>query len=152
MVIVVSIVALLAILIVPLILVRFRKRSLAAFHRVATNRVALRFAGRLPGFGIVTNVGRKSGRLYRTPVNVFREPNGFLIALTYGRDSGWVKNVLAAGRCRLETRRVHYQLSSPVIVHDSTRRRFPPLVRTVLGLIEANDFLRLSNSHTHDGA
>src|SRR5258708_9874623 len=40
-----------------------------------------RFAARLPGFGIVTHVGRKSGRIYRTPVNVFREPDGFLIAL-----------------------------------------------------------------------
>jgi hypothetical protein len=41
---------------------------------------------------------------------------------------------------------VQYQLFSPVIVHDPTRRRFPLLVRTVLGLIDANDFLQLSTS------
>src|SRR5205809_6896960 len=46
-------------------------------------------------------VGRKSGRVYRTPVNVFRAPNGFLIALTYGRESEWVKNALAAASLRL---------------------------------------------------
>jgi hypothetical protein len=79
-------------------------------------------------------------------VNVFREPDGFLIALTYGRDSGWVRNVLAAGGCQLETRCVPYQPFAPIIVHDPTRRRFPPIVRIVLRLIDANDFMRLSTS------
>jgi deazaflavin-dependent oxidoreductase (nitroreductase family) len=143
------VIGVLSILLVPILLVRFCKRRVAAFHRAITNRVAIRFTARLPGFAIVTNEGRKSGKLYRTPVNVFREPDGFLIALTYGRDSGWVKNVLAAGGCQLETRRVQYQLFRPVIVHDPTRRRFPLLVRIILGLIDANDFLQLSISHAH---
>ena len=146
MVIAASAISLLAILLVPILLVRLLKRPVAAFHRAITNRMARPFASRLPGFGVVTNAGRNSGKLYRTPVNVFREPGGFLIALTYGRDSGWVRNVLAAGRCQLETRRVTYQLSEPVIVNDPTRRRFPLLVRVVLGLIDANDYLQLSTS------
>lgn len=100
----------------------------------------------MPGFGIVTSVGRKSGKLYRTPVNVFREPDGFLIALTYGPDSGWVKNVLAAGGCELESRGVRYQLSSPIVIHDPSRRRFPPLVRVILGFIASYDFLQLQTS------
>ena len=62
MVIAASIVSLLVILMVVIILVRFRKRSVAAFHRAITNRIASRFAAQLPGFAIVTNVGRKSGR------------------------------------------------------------------------------------------
>jgi deazaflavin-dependent oxidoreductase (nitroreductase family) len=142
-----SAISLLVILLVPILLVRFRNRQVAAFHRAVTNRIASRFATRLPGFAIVTNVGRKSGRVYRTPVNVFREPDGFLIALTYGRDSGWVRNVLAAGGCQLETRRVRYQLSAPIIVHDPTRQRFPFFVRVVLRLIDANDFVQLSISN-----
>src|SRR3984885_207386 len=146
MVIAASAISLLAVLLVPILLVRFLKRPVAAFHRAITNRIARPFASRLPGFGVVTNAGRNSGKLYRTPVNVFREPGGLLIALTYGRDSGWVRNVLAAGRCQLETRRVTYQLSEPVIVNDPTRRRFPLLVRIVLGLIDANDYLQLSTS------
>jgi len=124
-------------------LVRFCKRPLAAFHRVFTNRVASRFAARLPGFAVVLNVGRRSGRLYRTPVNVFWERDGVIVALTYGRDSGWVANVLAAGHCEIQTRRGLYHLSSPVIVNDPSRRRFPPLVRAILGLINANDYLQL---------
>jgi deazaflavin-dependent oxidoreductase (nitroreductase family) len=137
----------LAVLLVPILLIRFRKRWVAAFNRVITNRITSRFAARLPGFGILTHVGRKSARVYRTPVNVFREPDGFLIALTYGRECEWVRNVLAAGGCQLETRRVLYQLSEPTIVHDPTRRRFPRFVRTILGIIGANDFMQLSTCH-----
>src|SRR3984893_9172896 len=127
-----AVILLLAVLVAPILLIRFRKRWVAAFNRTILHRMPSRFANRLPGFGILTHVGRKSGRLYRTPVNVFRAPEGFLIALTYGRDSEWVKNVLAAGGCQLETRRVRYQLSAPTIVHDPTRRRFPLFVRMVL--------------------
>src|SRR5580692_12000143 len=78
------------------LLIRFHKRWVAAFNLAVTNRITSRFAGRLPGFGIVTHVGRKSGKVYRTPVNVFRAPEGFLIALTYGRESEWVRNVVTA--------------------------------------------------------
>ena len=150
MVIAASVTSLFAILLILIFLVRFHKRKVAAFHRAITNRIASRFAARLPGFAIVTNVGRKSGRLYRTPVNVFRQPDGFLIALTYGGDSGWVRNVLAAEGCQLETRRVAYQLFAPIVLHDPTRRRFPFLVRIVLGLIDAKDFMQLSISPAKD--
>jgi deazaflavin-dependent oxidoreductase (nitroreductase family) len=145
MVIAASVILVLALL-SPVLLIRYRKRWVAAFNLAVTNRITSRFAARLPGFGILTHVGRKSGRLYRTPVNVFRAPEGFLIALTYGRESEWVKNVVAAGACQLETRGVLYQLSAPTIVHDPTRRRFPLFVRTVLGIIGANDFMQLSTS------
>ena len=146
MVIAASVISLLAILLAPILLVRFRKRWVAAFNLAVTNRITSRFADRLPGFGILTHVGRKSGRVHRTPVNVFRAPEGFLIALTYGRESEWVKNVLAAGGCELETRGARYQLSAPNIVHDPTRRRFPLPVRIVLRLIGATDFMQLSTS------
>ena len=143
---IIAFISVLAILLAPILLIRFRKRWVAAFNLAVTNRITSRFAARLPGFGILTHVGRKSGRVYRTPVNVFRTKEGFLIALTYGRESEWVKNVLAAGRCELETRGVRYERSAPTIVHDPTRRRFPIPVRIVLRLIGADDFMRLSTS------
>src|ERR1700732_3318187 len=113
-----AVISLLAILLAPVLLLRFRKRWVAAFNLAVTNRITSRFAARLPGFGILAYVGRKSGRVYRTPVNVFRAPEGFLIALTYGRETEWVKNVLTAGGCDLETRGTRYQLAVPTIVHD----------------------------------
>ena len=90
------VISLLALVLAPILLIRFRKRWVAAFNLAVTNRITSRFAARLPGFGILTHVGRKSGKVYRTPVNVFRAPEGFLIALTYGRESEWVRNVVTA--------------------------------------------------------
>jgi len=126
------------------LLMRFRKRWLARFNIVVTNKITGLFAGWLPGFGILTHIGRKSGKIYTTPINVFRAPNGFVIALTYSSQSEWVKNVLALGRCELQARGRKYQLSSPTVVHDSSRRRFPFPVRIVLTLVGADEYFELS--------
>ncbi|MGA2857869.1 MAG: nitroreductase family deazaflavin-dependent oxidoreductase [Candidatus Sulfotelmatobacter sp.] len=126
------------------LMMRFRKRWLAKINIVFTNRITSLFAGWLPGFGILTHMGRKSGKVYRTPVNVFRVPNGFIVALTYSSQSEWVKNVLAAGGCELKTRGKKYQLSAPKVVRDPTRRRFPFLVRIVLKVVGADEYMELS--------
>jgi deazaflavin-dependent oxidoreductase (nitroreductase family) len=130
------------------LLMRFRKRWLAKINIVFTNRITGLFADWLPGFGILTHVGRKSGKVYRTPVNVFRAPNGFIIALTYSSQCEWVENVLAAGGCELKTRRQRYQLSAPHVVRDPTWRRFPIPVRVVLRLVGADEYMELSSSAT----
>ena len=126
------------------LMMRFRKRWLAKINIAVTNRITGLFAGWLPGFGILTHLGRKSGKVYRTPINVFRASNGFIIALTYSSQSEWVKNVLAAGGCELRTRGKRYQLSSPQVVHDPTRRRFPIPVRVVLRIVGADEYMELS--------
>jgi deazaflavin-dependent oxidoreductase (nitroreductase family) len=136
--------ALIAIPVTGALLMRFRKRWLAKINIAVTNRITGLFAGRLPGFGIVTHVGRKSGKVYRTPVNVFRAPSGFIIALTYSSQSEWVKNVIAAGGCELKTGGKKYQLSAPHIVLDPTRRRFPIIVRIVLRIVGADEYMELS--------
>lgn len=51
-------------------------RTRMTFLRPLTTRlfnpISRPFAGWLPGFGILSYVGRKSGRQYRTPLNVFK--------------------------------------------------------------------------------
>jgi hypothetical protein len=59
MVITASAIALLVVLLAPILLIRFRKRWVAAFNLAVTNRITSRFAARLPGFGILAHVGRK---------------------------------------------------------------------------------------------
>ena len=142
----VSLSAVVVLLIAAPLLLRFRPRWVAAFNLEITNRITGHFAGRLPGFGIVIHRGRTSGKVYRTPVNVFRVHQQFLIALTYGRESQWVRNVLAAGGCQLVTRGKLYNLVAPMIVHDHSRRHFPWFVRLVLWAIAAEDFMRISVS------
>ena len=129
-----------------ILLMRFRKRWLAKFNIAVTNRITGLFAGWLPGFGILTHVGRKSGKVYRTPINVFRISTGFIIALTYSSNSEWAKNVLAAGGCELKTWGKKYQLFAPAVVHDPTRRRFPIPVRLVLKIVGADEYMEFSKA------
>lgn len=123
-------------------------RRLAHFNRRVTNRITRHVAWWAPGFAIVTHVGRRSGRTYHTPVNVFRDGNRYTFALTYGRDADWVRNVLAAGGCEIRTRGRTVRLEQPELFTDETRARVPPPVRVVLGAIDAQDFLALEVSDT----
>jgi deazaflavin-dependent oxidoreductase (nitroreductase family) len=114
---------------------------LGRFNRVATNRVTRPAAGRLPGFGVVIHEGRKSGRRYRTPVNVFRRPGGVVIALTYGTGAEWVRNVVAAGRAEIVTRGRSRRVVNPRIVSDAGRSLVPAPVRPILGALRVDAFL-----------
>ncbi len=130
-------------------------RWVAHVNRRFTNRALRTFARRLPRFAIITHTGRRSGRTYSTPVNAFREGDGYLFALTYGAESDWVKNVMEAGGCEIETRRRHIRLAAPRIVTDPSRRWAPVPVRLVLGMIRATQYMRLTiadPSASGDGA
>ena len=107
------------------------------------NPVTRRFARWLPGFGIIRYRGRRSGSVYRTPMNVFRRGDAYVFALTYGPDVQWVKNVLATGRAELEIRRQRVRLTDPEVIHDPTRRLMPLPVRFFLGLMRVSMFLRM---------
>lgn len=107
------------------------------------NRLSRRVAGRLPGFGILVYNGRTSGKPYRTPLNVFRRGDAYVLALTYGADVQWVKNVLAAGGCDLITGGRTIHLVEPELFVDPERRQMPRLVRFFLGAMRVSEFMRL---------
>ena len=119
-------------------------RLVARLNKRLTNRVLGPLAPYLPGFGVVLHLGRSTHRQYRTPVNVFRRPGGFVIALTYGADADWVKNTLATGGCTLEHRGRRFRLSRPRLVRDPRQQLVPAPVRAVLGVVHVVDFLELS--------
>jgi deazaflavin-dependent oxidoreductase (nitroreductase family) len=123
-------------------------RGLAAFNRRVTNHVTRPFAGRLPGFGVVVHRGRRSGREYRSPVNVFATTGGYVVSLTYGTDSDWIKNVMAARSCDLVTRGRTVHLTAPELFHDETRRYVPGPVRPLLRALDVADFMRLSTERS----
>jgi deazaflavin-dependent oxidoreductase (nitroreductase family) len=118
-------------------------RWLARLNRRLTNPVLGRLAPHLPGFGVVVHTGRISRRVYRTPVNVFRRGPTYVIALTYGANSEWVRNVLANGSCGLFVRGRLVRLRQPRLFRDPSRRLMPPPVRVVLGLLGVSEFLEL---------
>jgi deazaflavin-dependent oxidoreductase (nitroreductase family) len=119
-------------------------RALARFNLKVTNPVLGHVAGRIPGFAIVTHVGRRSGTRRTTPVNLFHDGDRYVIALTYGRDSEWVRNVLAAGGCDVLTRGRVLHLTDPEVVHDPRRGLVPPPVRVALRAANVEDFMLLS--------
>jgi deazaflavin-dependent oxidoreductase (nitroreductase family) len=118
-------------------------KAIARLNLIVTNPILRHIAWWAPGFAMVTHVGRTSGQARRTPVNIFAHGRGYVIALTYGRDSEWVKNVQAAGECVVETRGRHIRLVRPEVVRDPSRRMMPWPVRLILGLIGVTDFLVL---------
>ena len=119
-------------------------RGVARFNRRFTNRLTRPLARWLPGFGVVIHAGRKSHRRYSTPVNVFSDAEGWVIALTYGTQSDWVKNVLASGGCELITCGRRHELTAPEIRHDERQRLVPRFVRVPLRLLRVTDFMHLS--------
>jgi len=119
-------------------------RWVARFNLHVTNHIAGPLARYMRGMGVIVHVGRRTHRQYRTPVLIFRRGPHFIIALTYGRQSQWVQNVLAQGGCKLETMGRTLQLTRPHIIHDSQRRVVPTAVAIVLGILHVSDFLEIS--------
>ena len=118
-------------------------RRLARINRRITNRLAFPITRRAPGFGVVVHIGRRSGRSYRTPVCAFRTAKGYVIGLTYGPDSEWPKNVLAAGGCTLLTRGRAVPLTAPRRVHTGRHPSIPAPVSAVLRVLRVRDYLEL---------
>jgi deazaflavin-dependent oxidoreductase (nitroreductase family) len=127
-------------------------RWLARLNRVGLNRIMRHLAPVLPGFGVIVHRGRKTGRMYRTPVNVFTTRGGCTVALTYGTESEWLHNVLADGGCVLETRGRRVQLIHPRVVHNPTRPPVPAPIRLILRLGNVSDFLEMDVDPMHGRA
>jgi len=123
-------------------------KVVARWNKAGLNKVTRHIAPWMPGFGVVVHRGRRSGRRYETPVNVFTNGDQYIIALTYGPDADWVKNVLAAGSCELRTRGRAIQLSSPRLYHDDNRPDIGPLPRQALRALRVADFVTLTPAAT----
>jgi deazaflavin-dependent oxidoreductase (nitroreductase family) len=116
----------------------------AQFNRVGLNRLTRHIAGWAPGFGLLTHHGRRSGRTYDTPVNVFTTATGVRIALTYGAGADWVKNVISTDGCQLRTRRREFTLIAPHLVHDPTCSGTRAFERRILRVLHVEDFFDLT--------
>ena len=95
-------------------------QHLARFNRRVTNPIQRLWAGWLPPFGILEHVGRRSGKPYRTPLNIFPadvdgQP-GVAILLTYGPDRDWLKNINAAGGGRIRRTGATFNVTQPQTV------------------------------------
>jgi deazaflavin-dependent oxidoreductase (nitroreductase family) len=102
-------------------------RVIAKFQRRVTNPLVRLWAPVLPGYGIVIHTGRRSGKVYRTPLNVFRRPGGFAVVIAYGRESDWLRNVRAANGGEIISRRRRYSVTNPRLVSGPGAQAALPL-------------------------
>jgi deazaflavin-dependent oxidoreductase (nitroreductase family) len=72
-------------------------RALARANRVITNPIQGQWAWLLPPWAVICHRGRRSGRAYRTPVLAFKRGRRLNVAILYGEESDWLRNVLAGG-------------------------------------------------------
>ena len=126
-------------------------RRMARFNRQVLNNLTRPLARHLPGFGVIVHHGRRSGRIYETPVNLFRRSDGYVVALTYGAGADWVRNVVTAGVCDLITHGRRMRVIVSHIEHDEQLLPVPTIVRPILRLIHVADFLHLSSPQPGHG-
>jgi deazaflavin-dependent oxidoreductase (nitroreductase family) len=101
-------------------------RSVAQFNRSVTNPIQGQFAWILPPWAVVCHRGRRTGRLYRTPVNAYRRGSTLAIVVLYGPESDWVRNVLAGGGQVVRAGRTHELLEPRLVDPAPSRCRASP--------------------------
>ena len=96
-------------------------RRLARFNRVVTNPIQGVYAWLLPPWAVICHRGRRSARMYRTPVWAVKRGGTVAIAVLYGEQSDWVRNLLAAGGGQLVRAGRTYELAAPRLLHAAGR-------------------------------
>lgn len=120
-------------------------RALARLNRHLTNPVVRLFAGHVPGFCILRHVGRRTGRDYHIPLNVFPAGERYVFALTYGAGADWVKNVVAAGECRIRRGGEEVHLTDPRFLPAvEGMAAMPGPARPLLRLAGVSEFLSMT--------
>jgi len=130
------------------------KRGFLGLVKNTINRVSVPLARSGHGpFAIVRNVGRRSGRMYETPLVVARVAGGFVIELTYGPDVDWYRNITAAGGCVVVYRRDEYQVDRIELCSTADGLAAFGFPRSlVLRLLRRHDFRRLHVTETTPAA
>jgi deazaflavin-dependent oxidoreductase (nitroreductase family) len=118
-------------------------RGLARFNRVVTNRFSRPLAGWLPGFAVIVHRGRKSDAEYRTPVNAWLGDDDVIVALTYGRDTDWLKNLTAADGGKVIAGRRSHRVGRPELIGPEGMSRMPTVARPILRSIDVTEFALL---------
>jgi deazaflavin-dependent oxidoreductase (nitroreductase family) len=121
-------------------------KPITIFNKHITNRFFILFAGWIPPLAIVEHRGRTSGRQYKTPILAFPTSNGYVFALTYGRNVDWVKNLQALGQGVLKYNGNVDAINSPRYISiEDVKEVFPFIVRLFLRILKVNDCLRVNN-------
>lgn len=102
----------------------------------------------------VRHVGRRSGRMYVTPVGARLVGDTFVIPLTFGNQSDWSLNVRAADSCEIRLGGRDYHATQPVLLsareaRPLVRAGFRPVERLSFRMLGIRQFMRLQSILNH---
>jgi deazaflavin-dependent oxidoreductase (nitroreductase family) len=117
-------------------------------NKHVTNKILIHIAGKKFGhFAILSHTGRRTGKLYQTPIIAEPVENGFVIALTYGKKVDWLANVLASGGCDLIWKEKDFHLTNPAFIYrEEGLKAFPAFLIKALRRAGIEYFLRLTKA------
>ena len=94
-------------------------------NKAVFNPRQLRSAGQPGAFAaLLQHTGRTTGKGYQTPVGAVVTDDGFAIALMYGRQTDWLRNVLAGGSATVVHEGTAFEVGQPEIVPVAAAARF----------------------------
>jgi len=112
----------------------------------ATGPLALRIAetGWIPIWGVVRHRGRRSGKLYSTPIAIRPTPDGFVLPLPWGEGTDWCRNLRAAGRGVVRWGDAEIEITGPEIIDTADALpAFDAFMRPIVKRIGIKKFLRV---------
>jgi deazaflavin-dependent oxidoreductase (nitroreductase family) len=115
----------------------------------ALNPIMLPLAGKRwnPIFAVAEHRGRKSGRLYVTPVAARRVDDGFVISLAFGAQVEWYRNLVAAEGGTIRWRGRAYPVGAPDRIDIATALpEFMLIQRLALRLARVDGYVRVRDA------
>ena len=115
----------------------------------ATGRLALPFAGKRwnPIFSVVRHTGRRSGRIFNTPVAARRVAGGFIVALAFGSTAHWYRNLVAARGGVIRWRGTDRSVGAPeTVAAEAALAVFLPVQRAGLRAADIEGYVFLPDA------
>jgi deazaflavin-dependent oxidoreductase (nitroreductase family) len=115
----------------------------------AVNPIMLPLAGKRwnPIFAVAEHRGRKSGRQYVTPVAARRVDDGFVIALAFGAQAEWHRNLVAAQGGTIRWRGRAYPVGAPERIDIATALpAFMLIQRLALRIARVDGYVRVRDA------
>jgi deazaflavin-dependent oxidoreductase (nitroreductase family) len=122
------------------------EKSLIVRITHATGPIALRVAetGLIPIWAVVRHRGRRSGKLYSTPIAIRPMADGFVLPLPWGEGTDWCRNLRAAGGGIIRWGGADLEVTDPEVIDAADALpAFDAFMRPIVRRIGIKKFLRV---------
>ncbi|PPJ08335.1 nitroreductase family deazaflavin-dependent oxidoreductase [Nocardia nova] len=114
-----------------------RRRLAVPVQRYIAIPVGSRVARYLGGLAVLETTGRRSGQPRRTPIGGRLVGSSYWFVSEFGRDSQYVRNILANPKVRLQIRGVWHDGTAVLLDDDDARARLRKLNRVNSSVVRA---------------